>query len=240
LAACPFNMTLKMQKQDSASCAGYSTWKCTMSYPEKATKWVMQSSNCKPPCAPVRPIASCKNGMLVVTSCNHSSFNLIDDVENKDLEFYIVRTKNDGTAIVCLEEIPKNKYIAGPFKSYKDAFLYEQKYRVFANKNTNGLPRLISNNFASQLPKLETKNILIEERPKTKTVIESVENTNAEPLAEEVNKKETNIENNNKNIEIEYKNPVDIANESLKDENKIKIVPEDAAISINKDELLNE
>ena len=38
--------------------------------------------------------------------------------------------------------------------------------------------------------------------------------------------------------EIQYKNPVDIANDAMKQQNQIKIVPNDVNIQINKEELL--
>ena len=224
----------------SDSCYGYSIWSCKISYPDNTRKWNLDYSSCVRPCIPSVPDYSCSNNVVIANNCTRP-FSYDDESNQQELDFYIVKSKNNTTAIVCLESMPARIYIAGPFKSYKDASIYDMKYKAYGNQDGIGLPKLINMEVTNTLPQLEGQKIESSQNVNYTPETHEILSVKPDNISEEVDKNvPENIENIKEISEIEYQDPTNMANNSLKNDNKLKIISNDSQINIDKNELIDE
>lgn len=209
--------------------------------------WLLMKNDCEYGKEPERPNVPCKAGQALLLMCKGQEEHVKQYMQmhnpgmNVDLfanhtQFYIIRSKLNRYLVVSMDEKPQSNYIAGPFANYEDA---EQALtKIMVHKNPEN-PRPVANFVSSRLPSLEDTMIenLKKKQPKIETSSLNTESLDHQVKAIEQKKVET-IEEVNSVQELEYKNPVDIANEAMKQQNQIKIVPNDANIQINKEELL--
>ena len=190
---------------------------------------------------PIPPDFPCDGNAVVANACVRPySQDLYDD--SSELDFYIVKSKNGTTAIVCLESMPAKIYVAGPFKSYKDASQYDSKLKAFSQQEGFGLPKLTSTEISNTLPQLENRiEPAFNQTFSDEIVVDNVNKVEGITISNELKNKNAMVEENKgETVEVEYKNIIDLADATLRQDEKIKIIPQDSFININKNELTDE